>query len=443
MKYVIREIEPRDNARVEAVIRSCLIEFGADHEGTAWADPDLGRFSEIYCTDGNRYWVAEDENGKIVGGAGIGELKDADGVCELQKMYCLPEARGIGVSHRLMGHALEYAVKYYDRCYLETLDNMIAAQRFYEKYGFIRTDEAVSRTAHFACDVRYIKNLRYCEKRSENGMNLIRTKLHVGAERPFSVLHLSDTHLTFADERDGERKVLLAEKRTRIFPTAAEVLRQAGNHAKTLGVPIVHTGDLIDFVSLANLEAAKAFTDAHDCFMAAGNHEFSLYVGEAWEDAAYRNQSLDTVQKAFKNNIRASSRVIEGVNFVALDNGYYLFEEEQLAFLKKEVERGLPVVLLCHTPLFDSALYDLMMSKQAWASLLAVPEELMQSYPEKRYRQQIADEITQKAYEYIKGEPAIKAIVTGHLHQNYEGTLGGRIPQIMTACTDARLLEID
>lgn len=72
-------------------------------------------------------------------------------------MYCLPEARGCGVAHKLMDEALKYAEKYYQRCYLETLENMKAAQRFYEKYGFQRTKEAVVKTEHFACDVRYIK----------------------------------------------------------------------------------------------------------------------------------------------------------------------------------------------------------------------------------------------------------------------------------------------
>lgn len=159
MQYQIREIEAKDNKEVERVIRSCLIEFGADHEGTAWADPDLGRFSEIYCSEGNRYWVAENEDGSIVGGAGIGELKGAGGVCELQKMYCLPEARGTGVSHELMKTALEYAGRYYRSCYLETLENMVAAQRFYEKYGFQRVTKPLVQTEHFACDVRYLKEL--------------------------------------------------------------------------------------------------------------------------------------------------------------------------------------------------------------------------------------------------------------------------------------------
>lgn len=159
MNYTIREIEAKDNRDVENVIRTCLIEFGANHEGTAWADPNLGRFSEIYNTPGNKYWVAEDENGKIVGGVGIGELEGAEDVCELQKMYCLKEARGTGIAHELIQIAFDYAKDYYKSCYLETLDNMIAAQKFYEKHGFVRTYEPVVITEHFACDVRYIKDL--------------------------------------------------------------------------------------------------------------------------------------------------------------------------------------------------------------------------------------------------------------------------------------------
>ena len=159
MEYKIRLIEEKDNKIIESIIRECLIEFGGNREGLAWADPDLGRFSEIYNKEGYRYWVVEDENGKVVGGVGIGKLDGADNVCELQKMYLLKETRGTGVAHKLMKIALDYAKLYYKKCYIETLSNMIAANKFYKKYGFISLDKPYVQTAHYACDVWYIKEL--------------------------------------------------------------------------------------------------------------------------------------------------------------------------------------------------------------------------------------------------------------------------------------------
>ena len=130
-------------------------------------------------------------------------------------------------------------------------------------------------------------------------MQPIHTSIEIGLPAPIRVLHASDTHLTHADARDGQRKVDLAASRLRGFPDADARLAELGRLSHQLGLPIMHTGDLIDFVSLANLEAAKAFADSHDIFMATGNHEFSLYVGEAWEDADYRNQSLAAVQACY------------------------------------------------------------------------------------------------------------------------------------------------
>lgn len=158
MNYTIREIHSKDNGIVELIIRNCLIEFNGNREGTAWEDSDLCRFSEIYNTDDKKYWVAESD--KIVGGVGIAPLAGADGICELQKMYCIPEVRSTGVSHKLIEIALDHAKKYFNRCYLETFGNMIAAQKFYEKYGFTRIDKPLGNTGHYGCDILYIKDLK-------------------------------------------------------------------------------------------------------------------------------------------------------------------------------------------------------------------------------------------------------------------------------------------
>lgn len=158
MNCIIREIQPKDNGIIELIIRNCLIEFNGNRVGTAWEDPDLGRFSEIYNTDTEKYWVAETV--RVIGGVGIAPLIGVDGVCELQKMYCVPEFRGTGIAHKLIEIALNHAKKYFDRCYLETFGNMIAAQKFYEKYGFIRIDKPLGNTGHYGCDILYIKDLK-------------------------------------------------------------------------------------------------------------------------------------------------------------------------------------------------------------------------------------------------------------------------------------------
>ncbi len=278
-------------------------------------------------------------------------------------------------------------------------------------------------------------------------MNIIKNKLKIGATKPFSFLHISDTHFCYADERDNERKRGLAEGRATVFPDAERYAREAEEFARANGILICHTGDLIDFVSEANLERAKQFTDANDVLLAAGNHEFSQYVGEAWEDEAYRNQTLDKVQACFKNNIRFDSRKINGVNLIAIDNGYYQFDKGQFEALKKEARYGLPMILFMHTPLYSKELYESIKEHGMFgdcAYIACVPEDMMQGFSEYRYRQQKPDAVTTEMFEFIKNEPLIKAVFTGHLHKlNIETRLTDDKMQYISGFDDVRSVEIE
>jgi len=155
---LIREIEEKDNKQVESLIRTCLIEFGGDKPGCAWSDPNLGYFSKVYQNDRSKYWVVE-ENNKIVAGCGIGPLVDMENICELQKMYSLKEVRGTGIASELIEISLEFAKEHYKECYLETFSNMVAANKFYKKNGFIQLEKPLIESEHYACDVWYIKTL--------------------------------------------------------------------------------------------------------------------------------------------------------------------------------------------------------------------------------------------------------------------------------------------
>lgn len=275
-------------------------------------------------------------------------------------------------------------------------------------------------------------------------MNIIKNYLHIGVKEPFCVLHASDTHIAFADSRETERKLELSARRKKEIPYAEANLAFLKEKSLNEQRTIIYTGDLIDFVSELNFEKAEEFCNSVDIFMSAGNHEFSHYLGEAKEDAAYRNRSLPRVQKIFKNNIRCSSRIIGGVNFVAIDNSYYLFEEEQLDFLKKQTEKEYPVILCVHVPLYTKEFYDFIVNKDGYpAYLMSVPEELMKNYTPHRYEQQKQDEITTEAYNFIVNSKNIKAILSGHLHDDFEGRINDDLYQISTGKTTVREIYID
>lgn len=274
-------------------------------------------------------------------------------------------------------------------------------------------------------------------------MKIVHNTINIGLKKPVRVLHASDTHITRADLRDGLRKVDLAAERAHYFSDAENCLNEISRISHEMNLPIMHTGDLIDFVSLANLSGAKEFVDNNDCFLAAGNHEFSLYLGESKEDAAYRNQSLEKVQACFKNDIRMSSRIIDGLNFVVLDNGYYKFDPEHLDYIKEQVKLGLPIVLMFHTPLYERNFYDYALSRDPRsADLMGVPDELRECYHDAAVREhQGADSITYEIMDYIAKEPLIKAILTGHMHFDFDSIYADRIPQLCTDCCTLRIVE--
>lgn len=155
MKIV--KIEKQYDKAIEKVIRECLLEYGLNTPGTAWADPYLDKFSEYYSmTDNREYYVVLDDNGLVVGGCGYGELEGD--ICELQKMYISKEYRGRGYAKEILLKVEEEAEKKYNKIYLETFDTMKDAIKFYKKNSYEFCD-GVGNTGHFKCGVKMIKNL--------------------------------------------------------------------------------------------------------------------------------------------------------------------------------------------------------------------------------------------------------------------------------------------
>lgn len=266
-------------------------------------------------------------------------------------------------------------------------------------------------------------------------MNIQHRHLHLGLTHPVKLLHISDSHLCLADERDTQRKIDLAAARSLAFEGNTNhclyYLDEAIEYAQKNCDLLVHTGDLMDFVSHKNLEIARERFIKENVFMAAGNHEYSKYVGEATEDHAYKMSSYPSVQAAFGNDLLFASREINGLNLVAVDNTYYQFNSLQLALLEKEIEKGMPILMLVHNPFYTEELYDTMMNirKQPCPYVVGCPEEKLSSCSQHRFKQQRATKETWAFIQFMKNQPLVKGVLAGHLHFNYQDTLDNGVPQ--------------
>ncbi|QHM76955.1 hypothetical protein C7M52_02942 [Mixta theicola] len=157
----IRPIREADNPFVAQVIRHVSAEFGLTADkGYTVADPNLDRLFELYSEANSAYWVVELE-GRIVGGGGIAPLQcSAPDICELQKMYFMPQLRGRGLAWRLALQAFDFArERGFKRCYLETTASLTQAIRLYEKLGFQHIDGPLGCTGHVDCEVTMLKML--------------------------------------------------------------------------------------------------------------------------------------------------------------------------------------------------------------------------------------------------------------------------------------------
>ena len=75
-------------------------------------------------------------------------------------MYFLEEARGKGIGTRMIKVCLEKAKAFgFEKCYLETMPYMKAAQKLYQKNGFEYIDARMGDTGHYSCPVWMIKKL--------------------------------------------------------------------------------------------------------------------------------------------------------------------------------------------------------------------------------------------------------------------------------------------
>ncbi|THH40625.1 GNAT family N-acetyltransferase [Neolewinella litorea] len=154
-------ITPADNPTVARIVRTVMAEFNCVGEGFSSNDPELEDMYSAYSVPGAAYYLLTDD-GRPIGVGGYAPLAGADGtICELRKMYLLPESRGRGGGRMLLEECLRGAqADGYAQMYLETVRGMTAAAVLYARNGFTPLDRPLGNTGHSGCDRFLIKSFR-------------------------------------------------------------------------------------------------------------------------------------------------------------------------------------------------------------------------------------------------------------------------------------------
>lgn len=142
------------------IIRTVMSEFGATGCGFSSEDAEVDAMFEAYSAPDAAFFVIEKE-GAVLGCGGMAALEGgAPAVCELRKMYFLPELRGRGQGKVLLQQILIAAREAGFRlCYLETLESMKGARHLYQKSGFEFIDGPMGNTGHSGCNSFMTLNL--------------------------------------------------------------------------------------------------------------------------------------------------------------------------------------------------------------------------------------------------------------------------------------------
>ena len=257
-------------------------------------------------------------------------------------------------------------------------------------------------------------------------LKITKNTIKIGLKKPIRILHITDSHLPFYCENDSENMIRQGKQRNekRSVCNLDKLIHYGEKHCDI----IIHTGDLIDYISKPCVEFAKEFMKKDKLLFVAGNHEYAKYDGKK-EDMAYRLKSLEQIG-GYPINVFFNSHIIGGVNFVGIDDAYHQTEPEQLEMLKAEAAKGYPIILFLHAPLYEEELYK--ESYKFWNGEICLLGSDTVAHPEVIGDPAEPSESTKSFYEYVISEPLIKAVLAGHLHFGFESILPGGTIQYVT-----------
>lgn len=259
--------------------------------------------------------------------------------------------------------------------------------------------------------------------------------INVGASKPFHAVHISDTHINFSDIAEmyeSPRNYAAGSRRYARFPQAVPSLYATFDHvAARPGTLLIHTGDLIDFGTRASYNFLKYNFMGRDMMFAIGNHEYENADSSYDTDIVRRRRRL--TESGITGNLECNSRIVNGVNFVSFDSaiaGKGNVPAPVRGAIRREFDKGLPVVLMCHIPPYRSSAFleSSVQGKVDYALQHGYSRDVELYLKRSRKATWTGDDDTVAFWQEIRERENFKAVLCGHCHWAWDEPFGrGRL----------------
>lgn len=265
-------------------------------------------------------------------------------------------------------------------------------------------------------------------------LQIIRTNISVGLNKPVKLFQISDMHMACLDNESSEIDINdhkrfhkqwdklkrdfakeaneLCDERYDIEPNL--IFERLIDRAIELGSnAIVLSGDIFDRITDSNIRYYKDLVAKIPIpiIYCPGNHDWINESGE-------RKNQYDRLKEIVKNP-ECDSFDFGELTVVTIDNGMKIITDKQLDFLKQSLSEKKHILIVLHAPL------NIGKSGKELASILST------------YFLQGVDGDCGNAFEFNRlveeNAGKIVAVLAGHIHRFYEGEITGNLKQYTTS----------
>lgn len=259
-----------------------------------------------------------------------------------------------------------------------------------------------------------------------------------GIEHELTILHITDSHLSEADEREEEAVIQVSKRlKQRNLDRGGicrkESLQESIQRSNEWKVDCtIFTGDILSFPSALNLELMEQqFNNLRSPYLyTLGNHDW--YFPHLVSTDELRASVYPLFNKFTAGNPAQQSLDIGGIRLVTIDNSNYQVSETQLEFMKEQLADKVPTLLFFHIPLYVSTLAPAVLEVWKHPIMVHAPGWSLEGY--RRFQAREADRSTKEFHHLLTSEAArhVAGLFCGHVHFSHRDEFNSGCYQYVT-----------